>query len=364
MQLNTKLINEDDFITKECVFGGDPCLWIYPKAQGLTWTQDNTILRSSIWRCSDMSLVSPGFRKFFNWNECPLVDPAPTKFNPKMKFMEKIDGSCLIVSKYKGELITRTRKALVDKLDNGLELDAVLKVKYPLVFDNPMLNSEAMTLIFEWVTPSNRIVLGYDEPDLYLTNTIRHLDYSYHTQKELDETAKFLNVKRPAYRSFDSLEDLMSVVTAEQNVEGVCVYYGNEQRIRKIKSDWYNMVHAFKSDINIENLLDIFVKYGRPSFSEFNGIIMNLYGFENLEFAQSFISLLCDAKSQADKIIEGMQAFLIRENKGISRKDLVEKVFAAYGKTSRSEMLFTLLDDGVISDKQWKKLLFQCLGKA
>ena len=124
------------------------------------------------------------------------------------------------------------------------------------------------------------------------------------------------------------------------------------------------MVHAFKSDINIKNLLDIFVKYGRPSFSEFNGIIMNLYGFENLEFAQSFISLLCDAKSQADKIIEGMQAFLTRENKGISRKDLVEEVFAAYGKTSRSEMLFTLLDDGVISDKQWKKLLFQCLGKA
>ena len=136
MKLDKSLLDITDFNIRECIFGGDKCIWVFPKLEGTSWNEKNEILRSSIWRDSDGELVSPGFKKFFNWEQCPNIHPAPDVLHSKIKCVDKIDGSCLIVSRYKGELITRTRRALTSTLLNGDEVDKILKVKYPKVFSN------------------------------------------------------------------------------------------------------------------------------------------------------------------------------------------------------------------------------------
>lgn len=360
MKLNPNLLDITDFNIKECSFAGDECIWVFPKLEGTKWTTENEILRSSIWRKSDYELVSPGFKKFFNWEQTPLVHPAPLRLHEKIQCVEKMDGSCLIVSKYKKQLITRTRRALTASLLNGEELEKVLKVKYPKVFDNAIINSEQYTMLFEWVTPSNQIVLNYPEPDLYLTGMICHADYSYCTQQTLDDNARDLGVKRPKYFTYKSVEEMLAQVNELKGAEGVCVYYGNGQRIRKVKSEWYITMHNFRTEMNLKNIVDLYQEHNMPSYDDFCTLVLNQFEYEGLLQAKPLISQICDAKRESDKIRDGMLRFL-ENNKGKSRKEMAAHIISSYGITNRADMVFSLLDGKELNKKQWKKLLFQTL---
>lgn len=359
MKLDSNLLDITDFNIRECTFGGDECLWVFPKIEGTSWNEKNEVLRSSIWRKNDGQLISAGYKKFFNWGEKPDIHPIPTRINNHIVCVEKIDGSCLIVSKYKGELITRTRRALTASLLNGDELEKVLKLKYPKVFSNPMLDTEQYSFIYEWVTPSNRIVIKAEEPELYLTNIITHDTYSYEKQRTLDIYAKEFGVRRPAYHTYSSFEQMLESVESLVGREGICVYYGNEQHIRKAKSSWYINAHNFRNEMSFKNIVELFISNNLPSYNDFCEIIQKQYDYEGLLQAKSLISQICDAKQNADRIIAGMREFIAGLSSLKTRREQAEKVFAAYGKTNRADMVFTLLDGNDLDTKQIKKLLFQ-----
>lgn len=360
MKLDFNLLDVTDFNIKECEFAGDACIWVFPKLEGTSWNSKNEVLRSSIWRKSDGELVSAGFKKFFNWEQKPEIHPAPTTLHNKIVCVEKLDGSCLIVTKYKGVLITRTRRALTSNLLNGHELETVLKAKYPKAFDNLLLDSEKYSLLFEWVTPSNQIVIRVDEPEIYLTGVIAHDDYSYIPQAELDKLALELGVKRPKHKKYSDIEHMLTDTTALKGEEGICVYYGNEQHIRKVKSDWYITIHNFRNEMNLKNIVDLYLTNGMPSFHEFCAQVENQYTYEGLLQAKSLISQICDAKTKVDKIIEGMHNFIERQTVK-TRKEMAGLIIGAYGLTSRADIVFTLYDKKPLETKQIKKLLFQSL---
>lgn len=361
MKLNPKLLDVTDFNIRECEFSGDTCLWVFPKLEGVAWNEENEVLRSSIWRKSDGELISAGFKKFFNWEQKPEIHPAPTNLHNKIVCVEKLDGSCLIVSKYKGQLITRTRRALTSSLLNGDELENVLKIKYPEVFDNKLLNTEKYSLLFEWVTPTNQIVIKAEEPEIYLTGAVDHADYSYLTQASLDELAKALKVKRPKYKKYKDVEHMLTDVNALKGEEGICVYYGNEQHIRKVKSEWYITIHNFRNEMNLKNIVDLYLEHNMPKYQEFCDLVQNQFDYEGLLQARSLISQICDAKEISDKIVASMRSFLASITTLSSRKEKAEKIISSYGQTNRADMVFTLLDGKDLDVKQWKKLLFQTL---
>lgn len=360
MNLDPTLITEE-FKVKDCIFGGDPCIWIAPSLQGVAWNNRNLILRSSIWRKSDYKLISAGFKKFFNWEEKPDIFPPPRNLIGKVGCVEKIDGSCLIVSKYNGELIIRTRNALASGHLNGEEVK-ILKSKYPKAFDHPLINDESHSFIYEWVTPSNKIVLHYLEVDILLTNVVYHGNYSYWSQLKLDELAKELEVKRPKVFSYSSIDEMLKAVESWEGLEGLCVYYGDQQHIRKVKSTWYLNIHKFKSDLTIDNLMALYIDQGYPGYKEFVSYITNTYDFECAAICASLISKLVDAFTEVKKIVLGMHSFLAGCNNLPSRKEKAQKILAAYGDTNRSSMLFHLLDGHEdLTNEQYKKLIYQCL---
>lgn len=361
MKLDPKLIT-DDFKIKECTFGGDACIWIAPALMGVAWDNRNLILRSSIWRKSDYELVSPGLKKFFNWGEKPDIFPAPTNGGNKIRVLEKVDGSCLVVSKYKGELIVRTRNALASNHLNGEEID-VLKAKYPRAFDNALLNAEDTTFVYEWTTPSNTIVVQYNEPSITLLAIIDHDRYEYYTQLEVDNVAQQLGLPRPKLYTYANVAEMLEDVTGWAGTEGVCVYYGFDQHIRKHKSDWYLNLHKFKSDCTIDNLMALFIEQGCPGYNEFTEYITNTFDYECAKMSSSFISKLCDAYKEVKKIVLGINEFLENQCKSLpTRKLQAEKILAAYGETNRSGMVFHLLDGNEdLTKDQYKKLIYQCL---
>lgn len=351
-----------DFNYVPCKYGGRDCIWFYPHLEGVKWTQQNLIFRSSIWTADTYELVSPGLKKFFNWDQHLEIDPPPTDLK-KAKIMEKLDGSCLVVSKLNGELIIRTRRANARAMLNGDEIDQFM-VRYPDVFNSPLLDTHS--LIFEWLTPTNRIVLRYDEPEIRLTAAIDHDTYSYATQKELDGYALNMGVKRPRVFDFDSVEALLLAQEDLQNEEGYCVYYSNDQKIRKVKSEWYVAVHNVRNGLTLKNVIELYFAAKCPDFKEFMGIALEQYKMEGMQDAMPFISTVHDGMKTVREIEAGMIRFVIGlEKPGAfkNRKEQADHIFSSYGKTDRAAMVFTILDGRALEPKQLKKLLYQCLAK-
>lgn len=372
--LPSQLPDITDFTYQECTIAGDECVWFFPHLEGVKWTPQNLIFRSSIWRKSDWTLISASFKKFFNWMQEPDLYPPPDAMSTKLQCMEKLDGSCLIVSKYKGELIIRTRRSMAQNMLNGHEIE-LFKQRYPKVFNHPLLsgNDEAGTsysFIFEWLTPTNQIVVKYDEPEIRLTGVINHDNYNYVAQHQLDVIAAEIGVARPKYFNYSTIEEMLANVAEWKGAEGLCVYYGNGQHIRKIKGDWYLSVHNFRNAMNLKNIVDLYFIMEQPDYQTFCDGVQNQFDWEGLMMAKPLISQVCDGMKTVHNIIDGMNRFIQRMTKGeyadankmkANRKAWATEIIASYGETSRADIAFTLLDGKPLNRNQWKKLLFQSL---
>lgn len=363
MQIDINSIDKEQFAVKPNLIAGDLCYLVYPLHIGAKWTKHNDIFRSSIWS-KDGKPVSLSYKKFYNWSEQPDLHPHPKSIKDCVA-VNKIDGSTLIVSYYKGELIARTRGTFDARgMDNGNEID-ILKQKYPQAFDNDLLRSENYSMVFEWVSPQNIIVLKYgDEADLYLTNVIDHSDYSYWTQAKLDLFASKIGVQRPGYKKYESIDSLLQEVKILQGEEGVCLYFDGDQYIRKIKSEHYLAIHAFKSECSLEKIVDIYMSSDKKDFHSFQEEINKSvnYDYECMNVARGFISLTIDAYKEVLTIKDCMREF-VEPLKKMPRKDAALKITSSYGNTNRASFAFTLLDGKELTKDQEKKLIWQCLKK-
>lgn len=361
MKIDLALIDRENFLVQERMLNGETVFLVNPNHIGAKWSRDTLHFRSSLWD-KEGSLISASFKKFFNLGEQPDLTPVPTSLRGHT-LIEKLDGSTLIVSYHKGQQIVRTRGTVdATALDNGYEID-ILRGRYPMAFDNAMLRKEHCSFIYEWVSPVNKIVIDYGSvPDLFLIGVIYHHEYYLEDQVVLDCTAKAIGVKRPEKFSFDSVEDMTATVKALQGKEGLCVYTPDGQNIRKVKGDWYLAIHRFKSNANIETVLDLFVEYGHPSYVEFESKLMvhANYDYECFSLVRSFASQVSDAYKEVQAIKEGMVRF-VGPLIGLPRKDAALKIIAAYGTTNRASFCFQLLDGKTLDADANKKLLWQCL---
>jgi hypothetical protein len=304
--MKIELPTSDEFNFKDCFVGGDACWLITPKGMGTNWTDKNSMFRSCIIRQSDNRVVSMGFFKFTNYGEKPEFEP----WNDNWKFVayQKIDGSLIICSKHNGELIVRTRGTVDARtLPNGHEIDLLIK-KYPKVFDNPYINSENWSLLLEWTTPTNIIVLReHNEPTLTLLGLVRHDEFmAYMPQRMLDIIGKNHNINRPRKYEYNSISECIQDVKLWEGKEGVVIYSSddneiwNNQILKKIKADLYLTAHKLCTGIKtINNVLDLFMESPRFTNPEdFHKYIAGLIDYEVAVRCQDFIEKICLAYHQ------------------------------------------------------------------
>jgi hypothetical protein len=346
------------------LIANETCWLITPKQMGCEWTINNKHFRSSVWN-SNGELISAGFPKFTNWGEKPDVFPVPTTLSGST-VVEKLDGSLLVVSKYKGEFIIRTRGTVVaTKMEkNGHEIE-LFKKKFPKVFEfQPIGENWEFSLLFEWTSPLNQIVVNYgDEPRFKLIGFVSHSDYRLGIQEWLDVLAKQFDCERPRVYSFKKIDTMIADVSSWKNLEGVCVYSNHGQVIHKIKGSDYLMKHRFKENATLENTVDLFVSFRYPPFQQFEQQLINQFDYECYQMVRGYASMVCDAYKQVCEIKEGMVRFVTDNLRGMSRKDAAAKIISAYGNTNRAAFVFTLLDGKDLNADQLKKLLRQCLKK-
>lgn len=367
MKILMDQIDTNFFMVHQHVVNGEVLHLVQPQHIACPWSAQNKIFRSSVWN-NGGELVSAGFPKFPNLHEKPDVFPVPTNLKNAV-ITSKLDGSLLIVSKYKGKFILRTRgtvNAIV--LENGYELEKFIGEFLPkLEAAYGVEDTWPTSFLFEWLTASidHTIVLKYDNvPDWILIGAVNHNGYSLFLQSELDALASHCGFKRPEQHIFNSVDELVDIVTGWKNQEGVVLYTNNGQSLHKVKSDDYKKKHAFKSNATLENTIELFFAFDNPDFNTFKQKIGELYDWECVQMVIGFMSNVCDAYKCVQQIIEGMQKFVNDKLKPLpTRRDQAQLVLASYGTTNRASFVFKLLDGKTLEADDRKKLLYQCLKK-
>jgi hypothetical protein len=379
MKLDLSLADAENFMCHQHLIGEHQVMLIQPVHIGCNWTKDNMVFRSVVVDVEG-NIVSASFKKFVNWGEKPHLTPPPTNL-ANARLMEKLDGSTLIFSRYKGHTVIRTRGTVdARKQENGYEID-ILCEKYPRLLETlESTDTHTESFIFEWTSPSNKIVLNYgDEPDMVLTGIIDHTDYSYMSQAHLDVVAKSLGLRRPKTYSYNSVEEMQQAVTDMKGMEGLCIYFHNDQEILKVKSAQYLYLHRAKSEISsVEKVMDLYLSYRdelghTPSYQEFFAYLEKMFDYEIATMAISNVSQIADAMKEVENILDGMKRFIesirvqkignytVTLNDRQVRRGAAERIIQAYGNTGRSAMVFKMLDGKPLVADDYKKLLFQVL---
>lgn len=368
MKIDLTSVDQEQFMMHTHLIGDEMVTLIQPRHIGAVWDGINDIFRSSVWDM-DGNLISASFKKFVNWGEKPHIYPVPTNL-AGAHLMEKVDGSTLIFSRWKGNTIIRTRGTVdARKQENGHEIDVLLQ-KYP-DFIKMLEGTDDLpfSYVFEWQSPSNVIVINYGhEPDMVLTGIMRHVDYSYESQTTLDTFAEVMGLRRPKTFSYDSIDEMKASVEAFKGMEGICVYFHDDQKILKVKGAQYLYLHRAKSEISsIERVMDVyfglmFEREGkdRPTYQEFISYLETTFDYEIANMARGHVSNICDGMKQVENILDGMAKFIV-PLMNQPRKIAAERILQAYGTTGRSAILFKLLDGKKLVADDFKKLLFQVL---
>jgi hypothetical protein len=361
MKIDIQKVDLTQFMVHEHSLNGEIVHLIQPQHIGTKWRQDNKHMRSVVVNYAG-EVISASFPKFTNWGENPDHFPVPNSLK-NATIVEKLDGSTLIVSKYNGQYILRTRGTVdASKLANGFELELFKSTILNKLQDNN--DTWDYSIIWEWLSPINKIVLSYgDEPMWKLIGFINHINYSLAQQDMLDAMAKKYDLLRPEIYTFTDISDMLQIVDKWQNKEGVCLYSKNDQVIHKIKASKYLLLHHLKSELSsLEKVLDVWLEQGMPDYRTFYNYIFTTFDFELAEQIKGTISRICDAKKEVDLIVSGMNEFVNNRLKTLpTRKLQAEQVISAYGNTNRASFLFKILDNRPLGKEEYKKLLFQVL---
>ena len=361
MKIDISSIDRTQFMVHEHSLNGEIVHLIQPQHIGTQWRQDNKHMRSVVVNYEG-EVISASLPKFTNWGENPEHFPVPTSLN-NATVVEKLDGSTLIVSKYKNQYILRTRGTVdASKLANGFELELFKSTILSKLHDNN--DTWNYSIIWEWLSPINKIVLSYgDEPMWKLIGFIDHSDYSLATQDMLDLMAKKYDFLRPEIYTFTDISDMLQIVDKWQNREGVCLYSKNDQAIHKIKASKYLLLHHLKSELsNTEKVLDVWLEQGMPDYNTFYNYIFTTFDFELAEQVKGMISRIVDGKKEVNKIVDGMNSFVNNRLRSLpTRKEQAQLVISSYGETNRASFLFKLLDGKSLGKEEYKKLMFQVL---
>ena len=362
MKLDIQKIDRTQFMVHHYhSLNGEIVHLIQPQHIGVKWTQDNKHMRSVVVNYEG-EVISASFPKFTNYGENPEHFPVPNSLK-HCTVVEKLDGSTLIVSKYNGQYILRTRGTVdASTMANGHELELFKSTILSKLQDNN--DTWNFSIIWEWLSPINKIVLSYgDEPMWKLIGFIDHTDYSLATQDVLDDMAKKYDVLRPEIYTFTDITDMLQIVDKWQDKEGVCLYSKNGQTIHKIKASKYLLLHHLKSELSsLEKIMDVWLEQGMPDYNTFYNYIFTTFDFELAEQIKGTISRIVDGKKEVNKIVDGMNGFVNNRLRLLpTRKEQAQLVISSYGETNRAAFVFKLLDGKSLGKEEYKKLLFQVL---
>lgn len=199
---------------------------------------------------TDGEVVGRRFHKFFNQGEKPETDPVKLPWSQDYWFMEKLDGSMVSGQWYKDKYVYFSKMGetfVSDQVEAWLAKDQSRRDRYDSL--NAVCNEYGATVIYEWVSPENRIVVDYKEPNLIVT-AIRY-NHSGNYLSPLGSERFAHNFGVPHAKVYPGIEINRYLAQMNEGEEGIVVVFENGERV-KIKTEWYLRLHKVKSFFDSE----------------------------------------------------------------------------------------------------------------
>jgi T4 RnlA family RNA ligase len=333
----------------------DDLLLIVPRPDmsndNMGWSPENVWYRSRI-ETKGGKTVSQGYGKFWNIDCGPEFAKVTInnvleniKVGSKIIATLKVDGSLLIRSVYKDRVILRTRGSFGYEHHEATAAEMeVFKQRYPRMFDT-LLYNERIHLLFEWVTPANKIVIHYNAPELFLLGAIRENHggvKQYLTMEELKPIAADLGIQLVEYFEINSVGDWYNFYHTTINhreIEGYVLRLYGEQRLVKVKASLYLAKHALKAELSFRKLIELWIQAGcKDNHDSILMQLQKLYDEETVMWALPYVVQLDEAIRSWHKTKNEVQA-RVDACQDWTRKDFaldMQKVYAS------DKLLFSL----------------------
>lgn len=295
-------------------------------------------------------LVAKSFNRFFRIGE---VENNWKEFNwNNFSCLEKVDGSLINIFYYNNRWWCTTRGSFAQgKVDNYNDFTWEDLVCKALDISNLQVLDECLAkncnYICELVSPYNKVVRQYKEPQLYLLSVVTEGGElaAGPVNAYLDSLKSFylINFKEPVLYTFESLEQIQAYMkTQEENDptwEGVVIRDSNNMRL-KIKSPTYDALHRLKDNGNIFN-----PKYLVPHVLAGNKDKLTKYLPEITEAYTEVEELLNQEFSLLDLLWENNRKLEIQKDFALAVKD----------KTKFASILFNARKTGKCIKEIWRE---------
>lgn len=226
-------------------------LLIVPHKAMWDWNQGELHLRSLL-TTPEGQILCAGFPKFFNYSEYAWNDKVVDKGlgAGDTVFTQKMDGSLIIRSIINGRVNLRTRGCHQVAEHMHEDVHRLVRDKYPDIMD-PKVNWPLSSALFEYISPTNQIVVRYDEPQLVFLGEsnwgmgeLRFWPYTNWAEDRFSTP----NVKMVELPS--TMDEIRQMVSDFDDNEGVVAWTMTDDvsaHLCKFKSVWYLRLHALRS---------------------------------------------------------------------------------------------------------------------
>lgn len=194
-------------------------------------------------------VVAKSMNRFFNWSEVPN---APFNFK-NCNVLSKEDGSLVLLYKFNGAWHANTRGSFghwqiryTPYTWHGLICEAA-GIKNLQDFDDHL--DDRYTYVCELVSPYNKVVRYYPQPQLYLLTQFEGIN-----EKPVEDVPSIF--KRPSKYDFHSIDEISAFLDQQAKddptFEGVVICDDHFRRY-KVKSVTYWALHQLRDNGNIFN---------------------------------------------------------------------------------------------------------------
>lgn len=198
----------------------------------------------------DGRIIARPYHKFFNIGEKPETQHNILPWDDKHHVLEKLDGSLVHPVLIGDDLLWMTRMGITE-----VSQEASKRVTPQIEQFSKYFVGHGVTPMFEWVSPQNRIVVGYDRDELVLTAMREMVSGKYRTHTEMEVCVHGAGGGIPIVKVWsDQVGDVDAFLEHTRQLEdqeGYVVRWHNGHMV-KMKADAYVLMHKTKDSLTWE----------------------------------------------------------------------------------------------------------------
>ncbi len=194
------------------------------------------------------NIMSRPYHKFFNVNEKEETQSHRLDLTRAHTVMDKLDGSMIRPVRMHGMVRLATKMGVTDI---AIDAEQLLDVDQYNWLEDMMV--DGFTPIFEYIAPTNKIVVEYAEAKLILTGVRETVSGEYRSLRQWDAPFEIVRTDSNVH-DFDAY---LAFKRGETNREGDIIRFADGHMI-KIKNDWYCTIHKTKDIVRVDrNIIEL-----------------------------------------------------------------------------------------------------------